>query len=151
MSLGAWWGAGELVVARSDNHVEAPASHHRQKSRTGARRNTHRFSPSSWERNDRNHRNDRSDTYYHLCAATIFLVSMTRKMRLEFMTVIMLLFSWFAHIAAAGVPPPSSGGGGDCPDGGCGLNGSKLTGLAVDLPDEVHGITLASGDTVSLR
>jgi hypothetical protein len=69
------------------------------------------------------------------------------------MNVFILLLSWLGLLAGPALPPPPPPvpGGGDCPDGGCGLNGTQLTGLAVDLPDSICAVALPTGDLILLR
>jgi hypothetical protein len=69
------------------------------------------------------------------------------------MNVLILLFSWFGLFAGQALPPPSSigTGGDDCPSNGCGQNGTQVTGLAVDVPDDLDAVTLPSGERVALQ
>ena len=69
------------------------------------------------------------------------------------MNILLVLFFWLSPIAAAEPPPPpiTGDGSGDCPTGGCGLNGTRITGLAVDSADCVATVRLPSGELVTLR
>ena len=70
------------------------------------------------------------------------------------MNVLILLLSWFGLVAGSALAPPLPPvvpGGGDCPDSGCGLNGTQLTGLAIDLPDSIGAVALPAGDLILLR
>jgi hypothetical protein len=71
------------------------------------------------------------------------------------MNTFILLLSLFRLLAASAPPPPppvnDDGNGGGCPSSSCGSNGTRVTGLAVDLPGELGTLTLASGERVALQ
>ena len=68
------------------------------------------------------------------------------------MNILVALFFLLGPISAAELPPAITGdGSGDCPSGGCGLNGTRLTGLAVDSPGRVATVRLPSGELITLR
>ena len=69
------------------------------------------------------------------------------------MTVLILLFSWFGLLAGSAppLPPPVNGEGGGCPPSSCGSNGTRVTGLAVELPGDLGSVALPSGERVKLR
>ena len=49
-------------------------------------------------------------------------------------------------------PPPPGAGSNDCESSACGnSNGTRMTGLAVGITDEVRTITLPSGEIFTLR
>jgi hypothetical protein len=65
------------------------------------------------------------------------------------MNVLIVLFSWLGLFAGQALPPSSIGtGSSDCPTNGCGQNGTRMTGLVIDVPGEVAAITLSSGEVV---
>ena len=70
------------------------------------------------------------------------------------MNIFILLLSWFGLLAGAELPPPPppvTGEGGGCPSSTCGGNGTRVTGLAVELPGDLGAVTLPSGERVTLR
>jgi hypothetical protein len=68
------------------------------------------------------------------------------------MNILLALFFLLGPISAADLPPPVTvDGSGDCPSGGCGLNGPRLTGLTVDFPGRVAAVRLPSGELITLR
>lgn len=67
------------------------------------------------------------------------------------MNILLALFFLLGPISAADLPPAVGEGSGDCPAGGCGLNGIRLTGLTVDSPGRVAAVRLPSGELITLR
>jgi len=61
------------------------------------------------------------------------------------MTTLILLFSALAAFTHA------DGGGEPCPEIGCGTNGTRTTGLTVELTDQVTSVALPSGEVIPLR
>jgi hypothetical protein len=56
--------------------------------------------------------------------------------------------TWLQHLSPSVSPLVTTG---DCSDAGCGLNGTRITGLAREVMGDARTITLPSGKVLTLR